>query len=176
MNGHSHLNISPLLTSSHLSKPNGFIDYPTTILPNLTPKIPPGISPPSIHTITPPAHVISSTNDTTFIKPLMAEPFTNGTTDAFEEFRRMAAQIHQQFNAPYSKVINAASSPSPPIPTSDGTQNMNNGNDKHSKTLFTTTQNRTPPVGTFMKSWKVEHTAGTTHSTFIKMIIYICFV
>jgi hypothetical protein len=89
----------------------------------------------------------------------MGDTYSNGTIDAFDEFRRMAAQIHQQFNAPYSKVINAASSPSPPIPTTDGTQ-INGGNEKNTRALLTIAQNKTLPTGTFTKSWKVEHTAG----------------
>jgi hypothetical protein len=136
---------------------------PNKTLPNSSPKMPPGMSPQSINTITPPSNLVTSTNDTAIVKPLMADTYTNGTSDVFDEFRRMAAQIHQQFNAPYSKVINAASSPPPPsssILTSDGIQ-TNSGNDKNSKTLLTTAQNKTLPINTFNKSWKVEHTAGT---------------
>jgi hypothetical protein len=90
----------------------------------------------------------------------MADTYSNGTIDAFDEFRRMAAQIHQQFNAPYSKVINAASSPSPPNPLTDGIQ-TNGGSDKNARTSSTNAQNKTLPTSTFAKSWKIEHTAGT---------------
>jgi hypothetical protein len=161
-NGIPHLNISSLLNNQPISKQNGFFDYPptlpTTIIPNSSPKLPPGISPSSINTITPPSNFVSSTHDITNVKPLMGETYSNGTIDAFDEFRRMAAQIHQQFNAPYSKVINAASSPSPP--TIDGIR-TNGGNEKNTPALLTVAQNKMLPTGTFIKSWKFEHTAGT---------------
>jgi len=84
---------------------------------------------------------------------MATETYSNGTTtiDAFEEFRRMAAQIHQQFNAPYSKVINAASTPPAPA------QNLTDGtNDKFYRPI----PSKTLTTNTFIKSWKVEHTAG----------------
>jgi hypothetical protein len=177
-NGTRHLTISPLLNSQHTSKQNGFLEYPsilsTTTTSNLSPKLPPGISPPSINTITPPTNFISSTNDLTAVKPLMGDTYSNGTIDAFDEFRRMAAQIHQQFNAPYSKVINAASSPSPPISTTDGTQ-INGGNEKNTRALLTIAQNKTLPTGTFTKSWKVEHTAGILIKFYSIQNLYLSF-
>lgn len=155
--------ISSLLNNPHLPKQNGFLEdtptLPTTITTNSSLKMPPGLLPPATNTITPPSNCISSTNDMTNVKPLMGETYTNGTIDAFDEFRRMAAQIHQQFNAPYSKVINAASSPS--VPSTDGIQ-INGGSEKNPRTSSTTTtQNKTFPTGIFTKAWKVEHTAGT---------------
>ncbi len=165
-NGNTHPTISSLLNNPHLPRQNGYLDYPstlpTTIIPNSSPKIPPGISPPTINTITPPSNFVPSSNDLSTVKPLMADTYTNGTIDAFDEFRRMAAQIHQQFNAPYSKVINAASSPSPSIPATDGVQ-INGGSDKNTRPLSTISQNKMLPTSTFTKSWKVEHTAGTFH-------------
>ena len=96
----------------------------------------------------------------------MGETYTNGTVDTFDEFRRMAAQIHQQFNAPYSKVINAASSFSPPIAISDGT--VSNGTiDKNPRTPFPTAPNKPLPPNNFMKLWKVEHTAGIFSSSLL---------
>lgn len=125
--------------------------------------MPPGISPPlpppTVNTITPPSQSASSSHDPTPVKPLMGETYTNGTIDAFDEFRRMAAQIHQQFNAPYSKVINAASTPSPPISTVDGITS-NGVNEKNPRTPVPNTANKTLPAINFIKSWKVEHTAG----------------
>jgi hypothetical protein len=174
-NGITHPTISPLLNNPHLPKQNGFLDYPstlpTTINSNSSPKMPPGISPPSINTITPPSNVVSSLNDLSTVKPLMADTYTNGTIDAFEEFRRMAAQIHQQFNAPYSKVINAASSPSPSISMTDGVQS-NGGSDKNTRPLSTISQNKMLPTSTFTKSWKVEHTAGTLNIFSVLSILY----
>lgn len=177
-NGIPHPTISSLFNNQHKPKQNGFYDYPPTlpppprlssssstsslqptIIPNSSPKIPPGISLPTTNIITPPTNYISSTNETTNVKPLMAELFPDSTIDAFDEFRRMAAQIHQQFNAPYSKVINAASSPSPPVSSTDNIQ-MNGGIDKNSRTVLTNAQNKMLPTGTFTKSWKVEHTSG----------------
>ena len=96
----------------------------------------------------------------TNVKPLMStDTYSNGTIDPFEEFRRMAAQIHQQFNAPYSKVINAASSPSLPVPLTDGIQ-INGGHEKNARALLAIAQNKILPTNTFTKAWKVEHTAG----------------
>ncbi|UJR35742.1 hypothetical protein I4U23_028491 [Adineta vaga] len=163
MNGMTNLTISPLSNHQHLPKQNGFSDhssnYSNKFTSNSSPKMPPGMPSSSVNTITPPTNHIASTNDTNTLKPLMAETYTNSTLDAFDEFRRMAAQIHQQFNAPYSKVINAASSPSSgAMPTSESNPIMN-GNDKNSKTLLTTAQPKTLPTGTFAKAWKVEHTA-----------------
>jgi hypothetical protein len=91
----------------------------------------------------------------------MGETYTNGTVDSFDEFRRMAAQIHQQFNAPYSKVINAASSFSPPIANIDGTA-INGTIDKNPRTASAAPipPNKPLPTSSFIKIWKVEHTAG----------------
>jgi len=165
-NGIPNPSISTPLNNPYSSKQNGFLEYPsifsTTRISNSSPKISSDTSSSSINTITPPSNFVLSTNDMTNVKPLMADTYSNGTIDAFDEFRRMAAQIHQQFNAPYSKVINAASSPStsPPIPITDGTQ-INGGSEKNTRALLTMAQNKTLPTGTFTRSWKVEHTSGT---------------
>lgn len=132
-------------------------------------RMPPGISspppPPPVNTVTPPSQSasFSASHDPTSVKPLMGETYTNGTVDPFDEFRRMAAQIHQQFNAPYSKVINAASSPSPPISTIDGIAS-NGVIDKNPRTPVPNVANKQLPASNFIKSWKVEHTAGIDHS------------
>ena len=170
VNGTTHPTISPLLSNStHLPKQNGYSDFhstlPTTNIPNSSPRIPPGISPPTMNRTPPPpqpqpSSFMPSSNDLPAVKPLMADTCNNGATDLFDEFRRMAAQIHQQFNAPYSKVINAASSPSPPISTTDGVQ-TNGATDKNARPLSNISQNKSLPTSTFAKSWKVEHTAGT---------------
>lgn len=154
-----------------MAKQNGFLDHSSTFsnkfTPSLSPKLPPGIHPPSVNTITPPTnHIASATTDVHTVRPLMAETRPNSTLDPFDEFRRMAAQIHQEFNAPYSKVINAASSPAHPssfaMAAADG-NSMTNGTEKTAKTLPATAaaQTKAPSTGTFTKSWKVEHTAGT---------------
>ncbi|CAF4492128.1 unnamed protein product [Rotaria sp. Silwood1] len=164
MTGIPNQNISSLLNNQPWSKQNGLLDYPakpsTTIMPNTLTRI---SSPTTTTTssISPNNHATTTTtttttNDITNIKPLMAGTYQNGTIDVFDEFRRMAAQIHQQFNAPYSKVINAASSI--PFPISDGIQNID-GTDKNSKRFLTKTKNQNPSTGTFSMQWKTEHTA-----------------
>ncbi|CAF1350871.1 unnamed protein product [Adineta steineri] len=179
MNGIPNLTKSPLLNQKHSPKQNGFFDYPS-ISPsqlisnsNSSMRIPPGISPPLINTNTLSTNSVTSINDKTTVKPLMADTHTNGNGDTFKEFLRMAAQIHQQFNAPYSKVINTSSPPPPsqtqsqlPPPSSSNSISIsdgittNGGTDKNIKSLLTTIPNRTVSTsGTFVKSWKIEHTA-----------------
>ncbi|CAF1173215.1 unnamed protein product [Adineta ricciae] len=169
MNALPNLTIPSLLNHQSLPKQNGFLDhssiFPNKFTSNLSPKLPPGVPPPSVNTITPPTnHIASATTDAHTVKPLMADTRPNSTLDPFDEFRRMAAQIHHEFNAPYSKVINAASSPAHPssfaMAAADGNP-MTNGSEKTAKTLPATSvaQNKTPSTNTFTKSWKIEHTA-----------------
>jgi hypothetical protein len=156
--------ISTPLNNSYSSKQNDFLEYPsifsTTRISNSSPKMSSDTSSSSINTITPPSNYVLSTNDITTVKPLTTDTYSNGTIDAFNEFRRMAAQIHQKFNAPYSKIIDAASSParSPPIPTTDEIQ-TNGESEKNTRALLTIAQNKMFPTDTFTKSWKVEHTS-----------------
>jgi hypothetical protein len=156
-NGTTKTSKFPLLNDRQSPKQNGFPEYPltsSTTTPNASPKLPPGMN-----IITPPNSFVPSTNGSSGVKPLMADTNLYDTLDAFDEFRRMAAQIHQQFNAPYSKVINAASAASGTMPVSDGTQ-VNGGSEKNTRPLLSTVQNKSFPMGTFIKSWKIEHSAG----------------
>ncbi|CAF0925949.1 unnamed protein product [Rotaria sordida] len=165
MNGIPNRNIPSLLNNQSLPKQNGLLDYPSkpsiTIIPKTLTRIsspPPPPPPPIASSTSSNNHVTTTTtaNDITNIKPLMSGAYQNGTIDVFDEFRRMAAQIHQQFNAPYSKVINAASSI--PLSTSDGIQNID-GIDKNSKRSLPKTKYQTPSTGSFTMQWKIEHTA-----------------
>ena len=92
----------------------------------------------------------------------MAEANVVANAGEFDEFRRMAALIHQQFNAPYSKVINAASSPSsgPTVPAAvTETIHTNGTSDRHTRASPATAPSKSS-TGTFTKSWKIEHSAG----------------
>lgn len=153
------------LNNQSLPQQNGFPDHPSKPSITMTPNSLPRISSPVTN------HNPPSTEELNNIKPLMAEPCTNGTVDAFDEFRRMAAQIHQQFNAPYSKIINAASSISSSVP--DPTQNTD-GNDKNLKKLPTRPITKAPTGNAFFLQWKVEHTAGilTLHLIFTYSFIF----
>jgi len=141
---------TPLMeNTSHLNRQNGFSEPPPA---------------PSSSTIQSQIqkHSSSSTsNENSATKILAGENSPNNPQDDFEKFRRMAAQIHQLFNAPYSKVINAAGAPGSNVSfahqTSDGSQ-LTSTNDKNRFTS-TVNQNKTNPTATFIKSWSVEQCA-----------------
>ena len=102
------------------------------------------------------------------LKPLMAETNAIANAGEFDEFRRMAALIHQQFNAPYSKVINAASSPSSG-PTMAAvvteTAHTNGTNDRHTRASLAAAAaaaSGKSSTSAFSKAWRIEHSAGET--------------
>lgn len=178
VNGSPNSSSSSLATHLHLPKQNGYSDSSSTkFTTHPSPRVPPGMPPPPppppANIITPPSNSVTATNDGSAVKPLMGESTSFNGVDAFDEFRRMAAHIHQQFNAPYSKVINTASTPPPPLapsapsasssgaaPATDGP--LTNGtHERNAKTLLTAAPTKTLPTSTFTKAWKVEHTAGT---------------
>lgn len=171
MNPTSNGHISSLFDEKPTQKTNGYFEPPTTAIPKLPSKPPHRTSSPIVHPTTVPNHTDTSANTTSNIKPLMTDTHENSTIDAFDEFRRMAALIHQEFNAPYSKVINATSAPSS---KNDATSHMN-GTDKNSKTSSIRPDYKTAATGTFAKSWKIEHTAGKIHNTFIYKKISISY-
>jgi hypothetical protein len=160
--------ISPLMNSRHSTKQNGFAEHPAAAVPHPTSTSKAansGATLPNVNNITPPSQHVGSNSDTTNVKPLMADVHPSNPNDDFDRFRRMAAHIHQLFNAPYSKVINAASSlPSMSANLSDGSQ-TNNSHEKSARVSSNTTvPSKTISTGTFVRSWKIEHSAGETSS------------
>ncbi|CAM4791122.1 unnamed protein product [Rotaria magnacalcarata] len=157
MNGNPNRTKPSLSNNPSFSHQNGLLDCPSKLATANIANLSPRVSSPIINS-TPPLHNhITPINGINNIKPLMGDAYPNGTTDAFDEFRRMAAQIHQQFNAPYSKVINAASS-IPSSTLSDGSSNTD-GVDKSYKKLLMKTKTKIPPTSSFSQQWKIEHTA-----------------
>lgn len=151
------------MNQRHSTKQNGHAEHPTATVPHPPSRANSGTAPSNMNNITPPSQHAGSTNETTNVKPLMADVPPTNPNDDFDKFRRMAAHIHQLFNAPYSKVINAASSP-PSMATllSDGSQ-TNNGHEKNARVSSNATvQNKAISTGTFVRSWKIEHSAGET--------------
>ena len=74
----------------------------------------------------------------------------------------MAAQIHQLFNAPYSKVINAAASTSSFNPSiSDGAQPAAaNEKNRYAAAAAAGAPNKTTPTASFVKSWNIDQCSG----------------
>ena len=134
--------------------PAGTITKPTALL-----DIPTRISPSTIISNLSSIDSVTLTNNTTNAKPLMEDIFSEGTTDMYDQFRRMAAQIHQQFSTPFSKVTNIPSTSTVPS-AFDGVQKID-GNDKNTKISSVNMQNKIlPKNNTFVQLWKIEHTAG----------------
>ena len=103
----------------------------------------------------------SSSNEHSAAKTGAGENSGSNPNDDFEKFRRMAAQIHQLFNAPYSKVINAAAStPSFNPSTSDGSQPTAANEKTRYAAAAASVQNKHNPTASFAKSWSIDQCAG----------------
>jgi hypothetical protein len=101
---------------------------------------------------------ISNTIEISTMKPLMSDNHPSVNVDMFESFRRMAANIHHLFNAPYSKVINVTPSCAA---TTMAICDSTSANDKTVRTSSTNSTSKSMPTNnTFNKAWKIEHTAG----------------
>ena len=141
-----------LFTQEHFTQQNGFDDHSVPV------ESTPVAKDLSVNSL--PSNNIVPMKEIMTVKPLMSETHSDTSIDNFEKFRRMAAQIHHMFNAPYSKVINVASTLSSSSIVPGETTQVNGYHEKNGRSSSNGSGMKTVQMGSFMKSWKIEHTAG----------------